>query len=85
MNFIVNILTAYVIAVVYLFASTSPAMGGSGALNGASCAFWLWLGFFVTSTSIDVTWTAKPKRAWLFEIGAALIVYSVMGAVIASV
>ena len=30
-NFLANILFAYVLAVVYLFASTSPVMGGSGA------------------------------------------------------
>lgn len=39
-NFLVNVIFAYVLAVVYLFAKTSPLMGGSGVWNGIVCALW---------------------------------------------
>jgi hypothetical protein len=83
-NFIANLVTAYVLAAVYLFASTSPAMGGSGAMNGAVCAFWVWLGFVVTSTSIDVIWMGKSSKLWLFECFSSLLCFLAMGAIIAS-
>jgi hypothetical protein len=83
-NFIMNLICAYVLAVVYLFATTSPYMGGSGAANGMVCAFWLWLGFNFTSTSMDVIWMNKKKELWLFELCSSLICYLAMGAVIAS-
>ena len=84
LNLLANIISAYVLSVVYLFASTSPVMGGSGALNGIVCAFWVWLGFNVTATSMDVIWMGKSKGLWLFEAGASLIVFIAMGAIIAS-
>ncbi len=84
LNLLVNIVCAYVLAVVYLFASTSPLMGGSGALNGMICAFWVWLGFNVTATVIDVIWMGKSKKLWLFEAISSLVVFLVMGAIIAS-
>jgi hypothetical protein len=83
-NLVANFLTAYVLAVVYLFASSSPYMGGSGAWNGVVCAFWLWLGFQVTITSIEVIWMKKPIKLWLFECASALVAFAAMGAIIAS-
>lgn len=83
-NFIANLITAYVLAAVYLFASTSPAMGGVGAMNGAVCAFWVWLGFVVTSTSIDVIWMGKSYKLWLFECFSSFLCFLAMGAIIAS-
>jgi hypothetical protein len=83
MNLLVNIISAYVLAAIYLFASTSPFMGGSGALNGMVCAFWVWFGFNATATSIDVIWMGKSKKLWLFEAVSSLIVFLAMGAIIA--
>lgn len=83
-NFLANLLFAYVLAVVYLFASTSPVMGGSGALNGMVCAFWIWLGFVVTSTSMDVIWMGRSYKLWLFECFSSLISILAMGAIIAA-
>lgn len=82
-NFLANLLSAYVLAVVYLFAVTSPLMGGTGALNGMICAFWVWLGFAVTSTSMDVIWMGKSKGLWFFEAFSSLLVFLAMGAIIA--
>jgi Protein of unknown function (DUF1761) len=83
LNLLANIVSAYVLAVVYLFASTSSFMGGSGALNGMVCAFWVWLGFNVTATSMGVIWMGESKKLWLFEIVSSLLVFLAMGAIIA--
>lgn len=82
-NFISNLLTAYVLAVVYLFASTSPYMGGNGPVNGMICAFWIWLGFNVTATSIEVIWMGRKLNLWFFELVSSLICFLAMGAIIA--
>lgn len=81
-NFLVNLLFAYVLATVYLFAATSPLMGGSGALNGMMCAFWIWLGFVFTTTSIEVIWMGRSPKLWYFELAASLTSCLAMGAII---
>lgn len=81
-NLLVNILFAYVLATVYLFATTSPLMGGSGALNGMVCAFWVWLGFVFTTTSIEVIWMGRSPKLWYFELCASLTSCLAMGAII---
>jgi hypothetical protein len=81
-NLLANIVFAYVLASVYLFATTSPLIGGSGALNGMMCAFWIWLGFVVTTTSIEVIWMGRSYKLWLFEACASLVSCLAMGAII---
>ena len=82
-NLLSNFVTAYVLAVVYLFASVSPFLGGSGAWRGVVCALWVWLGFLVTSTSIEVIWMGRNYKLWLFECASSLVVMVAMGAIIA--
>lgn len=81
-NLVVNLVTAYVLAVVYLFASTSP-FGTDGIWGGIICGLWVWIGFLVTSTSIEVIWMKRSAKLWLFESGCSLIVMAAMGAIIA--
>jgi hypothetical protein len=81
LNFLATIITAYFIALYYLFFSSST-YGGAGVWQGIECAVMLWFGFLVAATSIDVIWGKKLAKVWLFEIVAALVVYAVMGAVI---
>jgi uncharacterized protein DUF1761 len=83
-NFLVNIVTAYVLAVIYLYGSTSPYLGGAGILSGIIIGLWLWLGFLVTSTSIGVIWMGQKFNLWLFEAACSFVVMAVMGAIIAS-
>ncbi len=83
-NLLANIVTAYVLAVVYLFASTSPYLGTTGAWGGVCVALWVWLGFLVTTTSIEVIWMGRSVKLWLFEACCSLIVMIVMGAIIGS-
>lgn len=82
-NFIVNLVTAYALAVVYLFAATSSLMGGPSLWTGLVCAFVVWLGFLSTSSLIEVIWMGKSLKLWLFEFGSSFVVMLVMGAIIA--
>ncbi len=82
-NLLSNLVTAYALAVIYLFASSSPFLGGPGVRTGIICALWLWLGFLVTSSSIEVIWMKRPVKLWLFEAACSLVVMVVMGAIIA--
>jgi len=81
-NLIANIVTAYVLAMFYAYASTS-AYSGAGIGTGIKVGVLAWLGFLVTTTSIDVIWMGKKKGLWLYEAGCSLIVMIAMGAIIA--
>lgn len=82
-NLLVQFITAFVLAVIYLFASSSPYIGGKGILGGMILAVWLWFGFLVTSSSIEVIWMGRNYKLWLFETVSSLIVMVVMGGIIA--
>ena len=82
-NLLVNFVTASVLAVLYQFSSSSPYLGGTGALRGVICALWIWLGFLVTSSSIEAIWMGRKTPLWLYECGCSLIVMATMGAIIA--
>jgi hypothetical protein len=82
-NFAVNLVTAGALAVVYALASTSPFISGSAIWNGIIIAFVVWLGFLVTSTSIEVVWMGKSFKLWLYESGCSFVVMLAMGAIIA--
>ena len=83
-NLVSNIICAYVLSVVYLFASASPLMESSGVWGGIVCAFWLWLGFIVTNSSMEVIWMKRSYKLWLFELASCLVGFLVMGAIIAA-
>lgn len=83
-NLLVQFVTAFVVAVIYLFASTSPYIGGKGILGGVILAIWLWLGFLVTSSSIEVIWMGRNYKLWLYEVASSLFVMITMGIIIAS-
>lgn len=83
-NFISNFVTAYVLALIYALASTSSLLSGPSISTGVMTAIWVWLGFLVTSSSIEVIWMGRTVKLWLFECVCSLIVMSVMGAIIAS-
>lgn len=83
-NLLSNIVTAYVLAVIILFASSSPYLGATGLWGGVICAIWIWFGFLVTSSSIEVIWMGRKASLWLFEVGCSLVVMAAMGAIIGS-
>ncbi len=81
-NLLSNLVTAYVLAAIYLFASSSPYLGGRGTGTGIVVALWIWIGFLVTSSSIEVIWMGRKAKLWLFEAACSLVVMIVMGAII---
>jgi hypothetical protein len=83
-NFLSNFVTAYVLAVMYYFVSSSPFFMSTGIWGGVVCALWLWLGFLVTSSSIEVIWMGRSAKLWLFEAACSFVVMATMGAIIAS-
>jgi hypothetical protein len=83
-NLIVNFVTAFVMAGIFWLVFSSPVMGSATWFRGAIMGAWLWLGFLVTSTSIDVIWMGKSFKLWLFEAVCSLITMAVMGAILAA-
>lgn len=82
-NFLANLVFAYVLAVIYSFASTSPLATKTGVSLGLCVAFLSWLGFIVTSSSMEVIWMGRSYKLWLFEMFASLVAILAMGAIIA--
>jgi Protein of unknown function (DUF1761) len=82
-NMLANLVCASVLA---LFISViSGAYNNQGNIvGGMGIAFWAWLGFLVTSSSMDVIWMGKSKKLWLFEIVASLVSFLAMGAILAA-
>jgi hypothetical protein len=82
-NLLSNFVTALILSVVYLLASTSPYLSGMGVWGGIICALLVWLGFLVTSSSIEVIWMGRSVKLWLFECVSSFVVMVVMGLIIA--
>jgi hypothetical protein len=77
-NFVSNLVFAFVLSAMINFT------GALGATRGMAFAFWVWLGFVVTSSSMEVIWMGRSYKLWLFEIVSSLVSVLVMGAIIAS-
>lgn len=83
-NFVMNVVCAYVLAVMIITASTSSYVGDASPVSLGLCvAFLLWLGFVVTSSSMEVIWMKRSVKLWLFEMVASLVSILAMGAIIA--
>lgn len=82
-NLLANIICAYVLAM-FIFTTASYYNNVGNIIGGMGIAFWGWLGFVVTSTSMDVIWMGKSRNLWLFEVASSLASFLVMGAIIAS-
>ena len=83
-NLLSNVVTAYVLAVMYVFVSSSPFLYGPTIATGIACAIWIWIGFLVTSSSIEVIWMKRSAKLWLFECACSLVVMVAMGTIIAA-
>jgi hypothetical protein len=83
-NFVVNLVTAFVIAMFFWVIFSSSIMGTATWYRGAILGVWFWLGFLVTSSSIEVIWMGRSVKLWLFEAACSLVVMATMGAIIAS-
>jgi hypothetical protein len=81
-NFLVQFVTALVLAILLLFTSASPYLPGITTVNGIFVGILVWIGFLVTSSAVDVIWMGKNYKLWLFEAVSSLIVMCAMGAII---
>lgn len=83
MNLLANIVSAYILAVIYMFMSASGYATQTPVVNGIICGFLVWVGFIVTNSSMDVIWMGRSFKLWMFEVVSSLIVMLAMGAIIA--
>jgi hypothetical protein len=82
-NFIVNVVTAFVMAGAFWIAFSSPLIGDGTWYLGAMFGVCLWAGFLLTSSAIEVIWMGRNYKLWLFEAGCSLITTATMGAILA--
>lgn len=83
-NLLVNFVTAFVMAGIFWLVFSSPIMGEATWFRGAIMGIWLWLGFLVTSSSIEVIWMGRSVKLWLFEVASSFVIMATMGVIIAS-
>ena len=82
-NFIANLVFAYVLEM-FIFVTTSYYNTVGSVLSGIGIAFWVWFGFIVTGSSMEVIWMGKKLKLWLFEIFSSLLSILAMGAILAA-
>jgi hypothetical protein len=82
LNYVVFLVTAAVMAGIFALAFSSQIMGERTWYRGVVVAVWLWLGFIVTSSSIEVIWNGRSWKLWLFECASSLLAFALMGAVL---
>lgn len=58
------------------------AMGVTDVLGAVKLAFWVWLGFFVTTLSGSVLWEGKSPKLYLFSIVYHLVSLAIIAAVL---
>ena len=82
-NLLVNFVSAYVLAM-FIYTTAGYYNNRGNILGGMGIAFWIWLGFLFTSSSIEVIWMGKSKKLWAFELVASLVAFLEMGAILAA-
>lgn len=82
-NFIANLVFAYVLAVV-IYAVASYYNNVGNIVGGMGIGVWVWLGFVVTSSSMEYIWLGRSLKHWLFEVGTSLVCILAMSAIIAA-
>ncbi len=75
-NFLANLVFAYVLLAMLVYNNVSDAM------TGMIFAGWVWLGFVVTSSSMDVIWMGRSFKLWVFEVVSSLLSILAMGAIL---
>ena len=76
--FVNALVTAYVLA---LFIAL---LGVSGWQGGAQVAGWVWFGFVATGAVSAVLWARKSMKWFWIHAGRDLVMYVLMGAIIAA-
>jgi hypothetical protein len=77
-NFVANFVFAFVLAQMLSFNAVTGA--GRGMIFG----FFVWLGYVVTTSSMNVIWMKQSFKLWLYENFSSLVCILAMGAIIAA-
>ena len=83
-NLLVNLVTAFVLSGTIAIAFTSPVMGEIAWYKGAIIGAWMWAGFIVPSSAIEVIWMGRKVPLWLFEVISSLVCFLAMGVILAA-
>ena len=75
--FLVGFVIAYVLGLVLNKLQVNTVAGAM------TSAFWLWLGFIVTTHFSGVLWAKKPFQAYLIDVGFYLVSFQAMAIVFA--
>jgi hypothetical protein len=81
-NLVVNLITAGVMSLLFWIIFNSAIMGEETWYKGAILGAWIWLGFIVTSSSIEVIWMKRSWKLWAFECIASLVAFVAMGIIL---
>lgn len=83
LNFITNIVCAYVLSgLIWFSAQAFPAQHLSWYM-GVLISLWMWIGFVVPWTAMEVIWMKKSFKLWLFDTVSFLLGIAAMGAILA--
>ncbi len=77
-TFIANLVIALVMAAFLSYTVVTTAM------DGATTAFWAWLGFVLPTGVINSVWIKKPMELFLIDYGYCLVGMVVIGAILGS-
>jgi hypothetical protein len=78
----VNLITAGVMSLLFWIMFNSAVIGEETWYKGAILGAWIWLGFIVTSSSIEVIWMKRSWKLWAFECVASLVSFIAMGIIL---
>ncbi len=81
-NFLANLLTCYVMA--YSVAEATTSYHVTGMVLATSTAFWIWLGFIITSQSNAVLWEGRPLKLYFINISYYLVAYLAVTTILVS-
>lgn len=77
MAFIMSLLLCYILAHFVQYTKAKTAMAG------AQTAFWLWLGFIVSTNIATVLFEARPRGLFLINVAYQLVACIVAGVILA--
>jgi hypothetical protein len=85
-NFVANFVFAFVLAEMLAWnGMTELAWNGmTGASRGMFFGFLVWLGYVVTTSSMNVIWMKQSFKLWMYENFSSLVCILAMGAIIAA-
>jgi hypothetical protein len=75
--------TAALIVIMYVLSQVIFLAEATTPLEGATTAFWLWLGFTAATTAINYVFAGWERRLWLIDSGYFLTIMVIGGVILA--